>query len=92
MQRVQMMIKTPHETSSHEQILFPKVKIASSCDHRLCSACRFAKPTRRNPGTIQGVDSSNHGISQGDMQTGTKVSITQYIYGLSGRLTHTREK
>jgi hypothetical protein len=35
-QRVQMMIRTPQETSPREQILFPKVKTASSCDHPLC--------------------------------------------------------
>jgi hypothetical protein len=33
MQRVQMMLITPQDTSPHEQILFPKVKTASSCDH-----------------------------------------------------------
>jgi hypothetical protein len=75
MQRLQMMIHTPQDTSHHEQILFPKVKKASSCDHSLCAACRFAKPTRCNPGTIQGIDSSNRDLSQGDMQPGTKVSI-----------------
>jgi hypothetical protein len=92
MQRVQMMIRTPQDTSPHEQILFPKVKTASSCEHPLCAACRFAKPTRRNPGTIQGLDSSNRDLSQGNMQPRTKVSIDQYISGLPGRLTHTRGK
>jgi hypothetical protein len=53
-QRDQMMIRTPQNTSPHEQILFPKVKTASSCDHPICAACLFAKPTRQNPGTIQG--------------------------------------
>jgi isopentenyldiphosphate isomerase len=77
MQRVHIMIRTRHETSSHEKILFPKVKTASSCDHPICAACRFAKPTRRNPGTIKGIDSSNRDLSQGDMQPGTKVSIDQ---------------
>jgi hypothetical protein len=52
-QRVQMMIQTPQDISPHDQIFFPKVKTASSCDHPLCAACRFAKPTRRNPETIQ---------------------------------------
>jgi hypothetical protein len=56
MQRVQMMIRTPQYTSPSGQILFPKVITASSCDHPLCAVCRFAKPTRRNPGTIQGID------------------------------------
>jgi hypothetical protein len=83
-----MMIRTPHDTSPHEQILFPKVKTAPSCHHPLCAACRFAKPTRRNPGTIQGIDSSDCDRSQGNMQTGTKVSIDQYISGLPGHLTH----
>jgi hypothetical protein len=46
MQRVQMMIRIPQYTFPHEQILFPKVKTASSYDHPLCAACRFAKPTR----------------------------------------------
>jgi hypothetical protein len=32
-QRVQMMPRTPQETYPHEQILFTKVKTASSCDH-----------------------------------------------------------
>jgi hypothetical protein len=89
MQRVQMMIRTPHETSRHEQILFPKVKTSSSRDHPVCAACRFAKPTICNPGTIQGVASSNRDPSQAAMQTGTKVSIDQYISGLPGRFTHT---
>jgi hypothetical protein len=92
MLRVQMMIRTPQGTSPHEQILFPKVKKAPSCDHPLCAAFRFTKPTRRNRGTLQGVDSSNRDLSQGDMQPGTKVSIDQYISGLPGRLTHTRGK
>jgi hypothetical protein len=92
MQRVQMMIRTPQETSPREQILFPKVKTASSCYHPLCDACRFANPTRRSLGTVQGVDSSNRDLGQGDMQPGTKVSIDQYISGLPGRLTHTRVK
>jgi hypothetical protein len=87
-----MMIRTPQNTSPNEQILFPKVKTASSCDHPLCAACRFAKPTRLNPGTIQGIDSSDRGLSQGNMQPGTKVCIYQYISGLPGRLTHTRGK
>jgi hypothetical protein len=90
MQRVQMMIRTPQDTSPNEQILFPKVRTASSCDNPLCAACRFAKPTRRNPGTIQGIDSSDRDLSQGNMQPGTKVFIDQYISGLTGRLTHTR--
>jgi hypothetical protein len=92
MQRDQMMIRTPHDTSPNEQILFPKVKTSSSCDHPLCAACRFAKPTRRNPGTIQGIDSSDRDLSQGNMHPGTKVSIDQYISVLPGRLTHTRGK
>jgi hypothetical protein len=92
MKRAQMMIRTPHETSSHEQILFPKVKTASSCDNPLCAACRLTKPTRRNSCTIKGVDSSIRDLSQGEMQPGTKVSIDQYISGLPGRLTHTRGK
>jgi hypothetical protein len=92
MQRAQMMIRTPQNTSPLDQILFPKVNTASSCDHSLCSACRFTNPTRRNPVTIQGCDSSNRDVSQGDMQPGTKVSIDQYIFGLPGRLTHTRGK
>jgi hypothetical protein len=92
MQRVQMIIRTPQDTSPHEQILFPRVKTASSCDHPLCADCRFAKPTRRNPGKIPGIDSSNRDLSQGNMQPGTKVSIDQYISGLPGRLTHTTGK
>jgi hypothetical protein len=92
MQRVQMMIRNPQDTSPHEQILLPKVKTASSCEHPLCAACHFAKPTRRNPGPIQGIDSSNLDLSQGEIQPGTKVSIYQYISGLPGRLTHTRGK
>jgi hypothetical protein len=76
MQRVQMMIRTPQETSPHEQILFPKVNTASSYDHHLCAAYRFANPTRRNPGTIQGVDSSNLHLSKGDMQPGKKFLST----------------
>jgi hypothetical protein len=92
MQRVQIMILTPQDTSLHEQILFPKVKTASSCDHPLCAACRFAKPTRRNPGTIQGIYSSNRDLSQGNMQPGTNKYIDQYISGLPGRLTHTTGK
>jgi hypothetical protein len=92
MQRVQMMIRIPQDTSHHEQILFPKMKTASSCYHPLCAACRFANPTRRNPGTIQGIDSSNRDLSQGELQPGTKVSIDQYISGLPGRLTHKRGK
>jgi hypothetical protein len=68
------------------------VRTASSCDHPLCAACRCAKPTRRNPGTIQDIDSSDRDLSQGNMQPGTKVSIDQYISGLPGRLTHTRGK
>jgi hypothetical protein len=68
MQRVQMMIRTPQDTSPNEQNLFTKVRTASSCDHPLCAACRFAKPTRRNPGTIQGIDSSDRDLSQGIMQ------------------------
>jgi hypothetical protein len=93
-QRVQIMIRTPQETSPREHILFPTVKTASSCDHPLCAACRFAKSTRHNPGTIQGFDSSNRDLNQGDidMQPATKVSIDQYIAGLPGRLTHTRRK
>jgi hypothetical protein len=67
-QRVQMLIRTPQDTSPHEQILCPEVKTDSSCDHPLCVACRFAKPTRRNPGTIQGIDSSDRDLSQGNMQ------------------------
>jgi hypothetical protein len=67
MQIVQMMVRTPQYTSPNEKILFPKVKTASSCDHPLCAACRFAKPTRRNPGTIQGIDSSDRDLSQGNM-------------------------
>jgi hypothetical protein len=43
-------------------------------------------------GTIQGVDSSNRDLSQGDIQPGTKVSIDQYISGVPGCLTHTRGK
>jgi hypothetical protein len=62
MKRLHMTIRTPQETSPHEHILFPKVNIASSCDHPLCAACRFAKPTRYNPGTIQGVDSINRDL------------------------------
>jgi hypothetical protein len=92
MQRVQIMISTPQDTSPHEQILFPKVKTASSRDHPLCAACRFTNPTRRNPGTIQGIDSSDRDLSQGNMQPRTKVSIDQYISGLPGRLTNTRWK
>jgi hypothetical protein len=92
MQRVPMMIRTPQETSPHKQILFIKVKTASSCDHPMCAACRFAKPTRRDTGTIQGIDSSNRDLSQGDIQPGTKVSVDQYISGLPGHLTHTRGK
>jgi hypothetical protein len=46
MQRVKMMIRTPQDTSPREQILFPKVKTASSCDYHLGADCRFAKPTR----------------------------------------------
>jgi hypothetical protein len=38
MQRVQIMIRTPQDTSPHEQILFPRVKKASSCGHPLCDA------------------------------------------------------
>jgi hypothetical protein len=87
-QRVQMMIRTPQDTSPHEQILLPKVKTASSCDHPLCGACLFAKPARHNPGTIQVIDSSNRDLSQGNMQPGTTVSIDQCISGLPGRLTH----
>jgi hypothetical protein len=83
MQRVQMMIRTPQDTSPHEQILFPKVKTASYCDHPLCAACRCAKPTRRNPGTIQGIGSSDCELRQGNMQPGTKVSIDQYVSGLA---------
>jgi hypothetical protein len=85
MQRIQMMIITPQDTSPHEKILFPKVKTASSCDHPICAACCFAKPTRRNPETIQGFDSSNRDQSQGDMQPGTKKYIDQYISGLPGQ-------
>jgi hypothetical protein len=92
MQRFQMMIITPQETSPRVQILFTKVNKASSCDHLLCADCRFKKPTRRNPGTIQGVDSCNRDLSQGDIQPGTKVSIDQYISGLSGRLMHRKGK
>jgi hypothetical protein len=91
MQHVQMLIRTPNDNSSHEQIVFPKVKTASSCDHPMCAACRFAKPTRRNPGTIRGFDSSNRERC-GDLQPGSKVSIDQYILGLPSRLTHTRGK
>jgi hypothetical protein len=42
MQRVQLMIRTPQDTSPNDHILFPKVKTASSCDHPRCAACSFA--------------------------------------------------
>jgi hypothetical protein len=75
MHRVQMMIQTPQDTSPPEQILFPKLKTASSCDNPLCPACQFVNSTRHNSGTIQGIDSSNRDLSQGEIQPGTKVSI-----------------
>jgi hypothetical protein len=87
-----MMIRTPQKNSPHDQILFTKLKTASSCDNPMCAACRFAKRTRQNPGTIQGVDSSNRDLNQGDVQPGTKVYIDQYISSLPGHLTHTRGK
>jgi hypothetical protein len=86
------MIRTPNEGLHHNQILFPKVKTASSCDHPLCAACRFAKPTRHNPGIIKGVDSSNRDVRRGDLRPGRKVSIDQYISGLLVFFIHTRGK
>jgi hypothetical protein len=87
MQHVQILIQTLPETSSHEQLVPPPhVKTASSCDHSLCDACRFAKPTRCNPGTIQSVDLSNRYLSHGDLQPGSKVSIDRYISGIPAAL------
>jgi hypothetical protein len=87
-----MMIRKPQYTSPHEKILFPKVKTASSCHHPLYASCRLAKPTRCNPGTIQGIDSSDCDLSQGEIQPGTKLSIGKYISSLPGRLIRTRGK
>jgi hypothetical protein len=68
MQCVQIMIQTHNEGSHHNQILYPKVNTPSSCEHPLCATCHFDKPTRKNPGTIQGGDSSNRDLSHGDLK------------------------
>jgi hypothetical protein len=92
MQRFQMMIRTPQETSPHEQILFPRVKTASSCDHPLFAACGFSKPTRPNSGTIQGHDSSNPDLSQGDMHPGANFLLTNTYQAFQAILLIQEEK
>ena len=93
MQWVKSLCAKPRKSNQDPKIV-TKCKHVSTCENPLCAVCQFAKQTKISPKTNSISKPPKMILRQNDLQTGTTVSIDQYISRTPGRLPHTygREK
>ena len=85
---VKYLCAKPRKTNKGPKIA-TKCKHVSTCENPICTACHFAKQTRRNPSTKSISRPPAMILRRDDLQPGRTVSMDQYISKTPGRLPHT---